>query len=176
MLRKHVRSEAPHSVDVPAHSARLCIFQPTRRPSRNLSEEWVVTKWGKMKISAGWLGQEHADVIDACFATALQVFREPDGRIQLLVDPYMIRTILVRYRKSERIGGTRLRQIMQQVTEVRISWEGNRTGVRGTDSKIIERRTDSTVMAANRVTGKSRPLWRVTISSAWANSMTEDIL
>jgi hypothetical protein len=78
-----------------AHQSRLRLFQPTRRPVRGIYV--IETSWGKVKIT-GRLGQAHADIIESMLYTAEKVGLMPDGRLRLLVDPYIVR-------KTARLGG-----------------------------------------------------------------------
>lgn len=72
-----------------AHTVRLCLFQPTRRP-RQMRDETVRKPWGTVKVW-GRLGQQHADVLEAiCYEREKKADME-DGSNKLLVDPALVR-------------------------------------------------------------------------------------
>lgn len=72
------------------HQARLCLFEPTRRPTYQVRE--MRTSWGKAKIK-GKIGQGHADVLEAMFWSCADWRSDLEGRIELLIDTYQLRKI-----------------------------------------------------------------------------------
>lgn len=69
------------------HQARLCLFEPTRRPTNQVRE--ICTAWGRAKIK-GKMGQGHADVLEAMFWSCAAWRGDLEGRIELLVDRYQL--------------------------------------------------------------------------------------
>lgn len=94
-----------HDVKPTVHESRLCLFQPTRRPSPSKQKAQIKTSFGVVEIEyravqqadsvfkIRALGQGHADLLDACRETSLGSTMDGAGRIVLLVDPARIKKI-----------------------------------------------------------------------------------
>lgn len=168
----------------PAYAARLRIFQATRRPVMQLGG-WVDTLWGQSRVT-GALGQRHADLMDLLLHTYIRSHREDDGRIRLLIDPYLLRRGLSTGRtrlgacKSARNRRTptplysaeQLDKLINDLSQAEIEYV-LKSGLRKKD-KIIEPREWATVTAPDPMhPGESRVLWRITLSPSWIQLLDE---
>jgi hypothetical protein len=133
----------------------------------------------------GRLGQQHQDLTETIFYTALQSHWRRDGRLQILVDPYKVRHGLgVAGQTSHEQVWITLREVMGAV----IGWRyGDVDGM----GHIIDEVETAKVEGQNPLhpayvatreplhwrtpPQKSRTLWRVTIGAAWARLVRDDI-
>ena len=102
---------------------------------------------------------------------AQDTYREPDGRLRLLLDPYDLRMTI-----GGRITQYSHDQLWVLLTEIMaavVQWEA-KAGRRGL-GHIIEEVTASPVHAPDPLTGGTRALWRVTLGAAWARLIATDI-
>ncbi len=110
--------------------------------------------------------------------THLQSFREPDGRIRLLVDPYQIRrrmwTGQKRRRKSARDHATTplyswagLNELVDGLRNADVEWE-LKNGKRGGVAKVIAEMDWAKAIVPDPLHGGQRQLWRLTLSAPWA--------
>ena len=151
------------------HQARLQLYQPTRRPQ--WLERVIETPWGSATVR-GKLGQVHADIIEAICRLAEDHRAIPQtGHLQLLVDPYKVRTCVG--------GGTAyskdtLWRMLTELREVSITLEvpSQKLKVLG---GILDRVEESTATRVNPVTGKPRQLWRVTLDPAFVAMLEGDL-
>jgi hypothetical protein len=100
------------------HQARLCLFEPTRRPTNQVRE--ICTAWGRAKIK-GKMGQGHADVLEAIFWSCAAWRGDLEGRIELLVDRYQLLKVANggKQGSGEQLG-LLLEDLMQVLVEVDI--------------------------------------------------------
>ena len=75
------------------HQARLQLFQPTRHPV--FCTRAMETPWGTAHVT-GRLGQMHAFLLEALLFHAQKKRVLEEGSVQILVDPYDLRTTLSR--------------------------------------------------------------------------------
>jgi len=157
----------------PASACRLRFFQPTRRP-RVIKSDWMVTPWGKARVE-GRLGQAHADLLDACMFTALEV--DDDGeRIHLLIDPYKVRKMIG---GKSRAAGDWTAGLFRDLTGAVVEWDttihskGGTVKVHGLGHVI-----DSVALAkaerGNPLGGK-RELMHIALGEHWSKMVREDI-
>lgn len=158
---------------------RLLIYQPTREPV-TLTGEWITTPWGRARIK-GALGQRHADAMEIMQRTALQIHRKPDGRAQLLIDPYVVRRALASPRQKPQskkrtakgsavalYSGRGLDDLVDDLRNADIEWE-MKGGERGGVTKIIQVKEWAKVRASDPLhRHQDRRLWRITLSAQWA--------
>lgn len=152
-----------------AHQARLQLYQPTRRPV--WMERIIETPWGTAKVR-GKLGQVHADIIEAICRHAEDYRMVPvTGHMQLLVDPYKVRVT---------VGGGKaysrdtLWQMLTELRETSITLEVPSRGLKVLGG-ILDRVEESPATRYNKLTGRPRHLWRVTLDPAFAGLLHEDL-
>lgn len=152
-----------------AHQARLQLYQPTRRPQ--WLERVITTAWGKATVR-GKIGQVHADIIEAiCRHAEDHRIIPATGHMQILVDPYRVRVS---------VGGGKpyakdtLWRMLTELREVSVTLEVQAQGIRILGG-ILDRVEESPATRMNRVTGKPRQLWRVTLDPAFAVLLHEDL-
>lgn len=151
--------------------SRLCIFQPTRRPTALYKSE-IKTPWGYIKIT-GRLGQQHADVLESiCFHAEKKAVVE-DGRIKLLVDPAVIR------RSANITSGEQFEKIIIELqTAVIDIIEPSELSCSGHVVDHIDKaqRSDgSYITKRNPLGGGERHLWRVELGKAFCKLIGGDI-
>lgn len=158
--------------DIPtttAHQARLQLYQPTRRPT--WQERVITTAWGTATVR-GKIGQVHADIIEAICRHAEDYRVVPaTGHLQILVDPYRVRVTVG--------GGTpyakdTLWAMLRELREVSITLEVPNQHIKILGG-ILDRVEESPATRINRLTGKPRQLWRVTLDPAFAAILREDL-
>ena len=169
----------------PAYAARLRIFQATRRPTTQVGG-WIDTRWGQSRV-AGALGQRHADVMDLLMHTYIRSHHEADGRIRLLIDPYLLRRGLSTgrtrpgARKSARNRHTptplysaeHLDKLIYDLSQAEVQY-ALKSGLHCEKYKIIEPKEWATVTMADPMhPGEFRTLWRITLSSFWVRLIDE---
>ena len=166
---KHTRSDFVKVTTVaPVHAARLCIYQPSRRPvTIPPGGEWIDTNWGKVRVS-GRLGQRHADAVDACIATALELEREPNGRIRLLVDLYAVRRVLSR---GEKYSGEGVKKLLKEVSAALVEWEKVKNIDEGVGHIVDE--AEASGRKVPHPLGGERYLWRVVLGAKWSKEMID---
>lgn len=152
-----------------AHQARLQLYQPTRRPV--WMERIIDTPWGSAKVR-GKLGQVHADIIEAICRHAEDYRMVPvTGHMQILVDPYKVRVT---------VGGGKaysrdtLWKMLTEMRESSITLEVPSRGLKVLGG-ILDRVEESPATRLNKLTGKARHLWRVTLDPAFAGLMHGDL-
>lgn len=152
-----------------AHQARLQLYQPTRRPI--WMERVIETPWGTAKVR-GKIGQVHADIIEAICRHAEDYRLVPvTGHMQLLVDPYKVRVT---------VGGGKayardtLWQMLTELRECSITLEVPSRGLKVLGG-ILDRVEESPATRYNKLTGKPRHLWRVTLDPAFAGLLQADL-
>lgn len=150
------------------HQSRLQLYQPTRRPSYLYRE--INTPWGVAKIN-GKLGQVHADIVEAiCRNAEAHRLIEHTGDMQVLVDPYKIRTSVgggAAYAKDT------LWKMMTELRAVTIDL----AGMDGSKylGGIISAVEESPATRHNPLNGKSRQLWRITFQKAFVLLLRDDL-
>lgn len=152
-----------------AHQARLQLYQPTRRPV--WMERIIQTPWGTAKVR-GKIGQVHADIIEAMLRLAEDHRHiQATGHLQLLVDPYKVRTLVG---GGEAYTRNTLWQMLTELRETSITLEVPSRGLKVLGG-ILDRVEESPATRINKLTGKPRHLWRVTLDPAFAGLLQEDL-
>jgi hypothetical protein len=154
----------------------------TREPVA-LTGDWITTLWGRARIK-GALGQRHADTMEIMQRTALQIHRKPDGRVQLLIDPYAVRRGLASpnqkpqsKKRSPKGAGVAiysaqgLDALVDDLRNADIEWE-RAGGTQGGVTKIIKDWDWAKVSASDPLhPNQDRRLWRITLSAQWVALM-----
>ena len=151
----------------PAIISRVPVFQPRFKNLQNTTIA-AETSWGSVKV-VGKIGGIHRKVLDALFATALDTFRHESrhesGAMALLVDPYLVaKTAGVAMGHPQWLYG-----ILEDMRVARVELYDKTTGGRhwaGIVSEVNDRSSARVPLPGGCKQG-DRPLWRVTISSAW---------
>ena len=151
-----------------ASAVRLRFFQPSTKPVYT-STELIETPWGWCQVD-GQLGQTHADVIDAMMVTAIRLFKEDDGRLQLLIDPYAVRKVVGGGSQCSYKG---LCDRLDDIMRCLVRWESKCGRLAGV-GHIIDAYTKSKETRHNPFGGQ-RELWKVTIGAAWAKLIEDDL-
>lgn len=151
------------------HQSRLQLYQPTRRPQ--WLERVIATPWGTATVR-GKIGQVHADIIEAICRHAEDHRTIPaTGHLQILVDPYKVRVT---------VGGGKayskdtLWRMLTELREASITLEAPAQGLKVLGG-ILDRVEESPATKINRLTGKPRQLWRVTLDPAFAAMLRDDL-
>jgi hypothetical protein len=129
--------------------SRLRMFQPTHRPQL-LAGDWTETAHGQARVK-GRLGQRHIDALESMLRTSTA--REVGGRIELLVDPALVRRSL----SDEGYSGEGLQVLLDDLFEAEIEIKTPKLQSRG---RIIDLWRRSTKTAANPLGGE-RQMWFV---------------
>ena len=165
-----------------AYASRLLIYQATREPVK-MTGEWITTPWGRVRIK-GALGQRHADVMEIMQRTTLQVHRKKDGRVDLLIDPYVVRRAMAsphqkpQSKKRSPTGsavalysGRGLDILIDGLRDADVEWE-MKGGERGGVTKIVQAKEWAKVYAHDPLRpDDDRALWRITLSAQWVALM-----
>lgn len=153
-----------------ALQARVALFQPSRRPVERQGD-WLETSFGKCRVK-GRLGQRHADVLEATLYVAERKREISDGGIELLVDPYKLRSALTSgaysYEGIQKIF-TELRTATLEIITPELEESGD---------KIIGGLIDHVVpspMTRHNPLGKERNLWRVRLGVALVMLLEKDL-
>jgi hypothetical protein len=123
------------------------------------------------------LGQRHADVMDLLMRLALRTYREPDGRLRLLIDPYPIRRAMASPAQRATAQGGRRAQValysregldalIGDLMSAQVEWV-LRDGTRGGRAPLITEDTWADVDAHDPLTGGRRRLHRITLDARW---------
>ncbi len=170
-----------------ALQARLQMFESTRSPTWRTRE--ITTPWGQAKVT-GRLGTMHAALLEAIMFFAIKQRDLEGGGVQVLVDPYAIRTALGERRARERAGDNATKQKRRRGT----AWGGySSTGIRHlaedlrmaaislTTSSgewmldgLLYRIEASKAIAGTSVCGERR-LWKITLSPTTARLFRKDL-
>lgn len=151
-----------------AHQARLQMYQATRRPKNKKRE--IDTPWGSAVV-IGKLGQAHADFVESVFYNAEKSRELENGAVQLLVDPYKVRTS---------VGGGKqysyeaLHAISIDVMAAVIDLKVYETGL-DVIGHIFDEIDKSPMTRPNKLDGGERHMWRVTVSKAFVELMRHDL-
>lgn len=150
------------------HQARLQMYQATKKP-RTVTRK-TETKWGTVKVT-GKIGQVHAGLMEAIFSCAERTREFENGSIQLLVDPYKVRTTTYGGDQGshERIWAM-LHDLMGVVIEFEVP--GRKLRALG---HILESVDESTMTRINPLNGKDRPMWRITVAECFVKIMGKDL-
>lgn len=152
-----------------AHQARLQLYQPTRRPQ--WLERVITTAWGRATVR-GKIGQVHADIIEAiCRYAEDHRIIPATGHMQILVDPYRVR---VSVGGGKAYSKDTLWRMLTELREVSVVLEVPAQGIKILGG-ILDRVEESPATRVNRVNGKPRQLWRVTLDPAFAALLHEDL-
>lgn len=162
-------AQLPSIPTTTAHQARLQLYQPTRRPQ--WQKRVIDTPWGKATVR-GKLGQVHADIIEAICRHAEDYRLIPEtGSLQILVDPYRVRVT---------VGGGKpyakdtMWSMLQELRETSILLEVPTKELKVLGG-ILDRVEESPATRMNRLTGKERALWRVTLNHAFTALLQADL-
>jgi hypothetical protein len=152
------------------HHARLQIFQPTRYPK--FCTRTIKTPWGRAEIT-GRLGVMHALLLEAILFHA-QKKRTLEGGVQVLVDPYHLRTTL-----SRAHGGYSGKGLKDLVRDLRVSAIRLDIPKLGVDAFVLDGFLNdvapSPATVINPVTQERRHLWRVTLTKTCAAMLDRDL-
>lgn len=154
------------------HQARLQVFEPTRRPKLQTRE--IATPWGSA-IVMGKLGQAHADVLESIFSQADDWKQMENGSVQVLVDPYRVRTTASGGKQGsyEQLN-TLVNEIMAAVIEMNVPARNMK--IKG---HVIDEVAASKITKKSRlgnVTGsEERQMWRVTVSRSFMQLIGGDL-
>ncbi len=153
------------------HAARLQVFQPTRHP--RFCTRTIKTSWGRAEIT-GRLGVMHALLLEATLFHAQKKRTLDDGGVQVLVDPYHLRTTL-----SRANGGYSGKGLKNLIRDLRVSAIKIDIPRLGTDAFVLDGFlndvTPSPAVAINPVTRERRHLWRVTLTKTCAAMLAKDL-
>lgn len=150
------------------HQARLQLYQATKKPRRITRR--TETQWGSVTVE-GKIGQVHAGLMEALFTCAEKTRTLETGQVQLLVDPYKVRTTTYGGDQGSHEGiWSMLRDLMGVVIEFEVPEQ--RLKALG---HILEDVGESPMTRINPLTGKDRPMWRVTVAKAFVRIMAEDL-
>jgi len=150
------------------HQARLQMYQATKKP-RTVTQK-TETPWGTVKVT-GKIGQVHAGLMEALFACAEKTREFENGSIQLLVDPYKVRTTTYGGDQGSHQGvWDMLHDLMGVVIEFEVP--GRKLKALG---HILESVDESPMTRINPLTGKDRPMWRVTVAESFVKIMGKDL-
>jgi hypothetical protein len=150
------------------HQARLQMYQATKKP-RTVTQK-TETPWGTVKVT-GKIGQVHAGLMEALFTCAEKTREFENGSIQLLVDPYKVRTTTYGGDQGSHQGvWDMLHDLMGVVIEFEVP--GQKLRALG---HILESVDESPMTRINPLTGKDRPMWRVTVAESFVKIMGKDL-
>lgn len=153
-----------------AHQSRLQMFQPTRRPKHSMIT--IETTWGTAKVH-GRIGQGHADILESIFWNAEQHRMLPDGRLQMLVDPYKLRMSA----GGDKLSGAQLEKLIKELMAVVIDMRVKSTGLRCL-GHIIDTVVESKIDAPTRpgaMGGFERKMLKVDIPESFMQLMMGDV-
>ena len=148
------------------HQSRLQIFSPTRRPSDAKRE--IITPWGTATVT-GKLGQAHADFVEAILKHARDWRSSDTGQIQILVDPYVVRTTIGGGSKA---SYEQMWRVAQDVMRALIDLKTSSLRVVG---HIIDNIEESNARVPNPLNRGERALWRVTFAPAFVHLLGGDL-
>ena len=153
------------------HQARLQLFQPTRHPV--FCTRAMETPWGTAHVT-GRLGQMHALLLEALLFHAQKKRVLEEGSVQILVDPYILRTTLSR--ADGGYSGKGMKTLAQDLRASAITLDVPKLGA---DEFVLDgllnEITPSPATVLNPVTGEMRPLWRVTLTKTLAALLDRDL-
>ena len=153
------------------HQARLQLFQPTRHPV--FCTRAMETPWGTAHVT-GRLGQMHALLLEALLFHAQKKRVLEEGSVQILVDPYILRTTLSR--ADGGYSGKGMKTLAQDLRASAITLDIPKLGVDGfVLDGLLNEITPSSATVPNPVTGEMRPLWRVTLTKTLAVLLDRDL-
>ena len=150
------------------HQARLQMYQATKKP--RMITETFTTQWGTVKVT-GKIGQMHAGLMEALFTCAEQTREFESGRVQLLVDPYKVRTMTY---GGDQGSHERLWAMLHDLMGVVIEFEVPGRNLRAL-GHVLDSVEESQMTRVNPLNGKLRSMWRVTIADAYVKIMGKDL-
>ena len=152
------------------HQSRCAVFQPTRRPGQQTRVQY--NAWGTTTVK-GRLGQNHQDVLDACFAVAERRVTASDGRIFLQIDPYLLRKKLndLPHAKIE----SWLQELRSATVEIRVP--SRKIWALGgiIDEAVESAKPIPPTGKPGTLHNKERHYLRVVVSRIWAGMMAQDL-
>lgn len=153
------------------HQSRCSVYQATRRPLW-AAERKIETPWGTATVK-GRLGQNHQDVLDACFSVAEKRVTADDGRIFLQIDPYLLR---------KKLGGLPHAKIEEWLQELRSATVEIRAQARGIwamggiiDEAVASHKPIPDSGKGGVIRTGERHYLRVVVSRIWAGMMKQDL-
>lgn len=160
-----------------AHQSRLRIFQATRRPMK-LAQK-IETSWGWIIID-GRLGQAHADILEVIMHKHLNARKLDDGRLQILIDPYVLRRAVGGYGHDKLWD--RMKDLKATTMEVFVMRSREKylcsilDEVQETESRIMRDPRSSAMRQADvDDDGTGRRKWRFTFSRQWSQFIENDV-
>lgn len=154
------------------HQSRCAVFQPTRRPI-NLTARIIETPWGKATIK-GRLGQNHQDLLDACFAVAEKRITADDGRIFMQIDPYLLR------KKLGCLPHSKIKDWLQELRSATVEIQAPARGIWVIggiiEEAVISHKTiPKPTKPGHYLNDGERHYLRIIISRTWAGMMQQDL-
>ncbi len=167
-------SEKKNTPTATAHQHRIRLFQPTRRPIEIKDKEnkrEILTSFARVRVS-GKLGQQHADVLEAIMFKPLKRGSLDDGRIKLLVDPYVLR-------KITGMGGEQLEKTLTELMKVVLDVEIFSMNDDIRKGHLIDHVEDAKNSSGEKITRKNplggeRVLWRVELGKTLTDLIDHD--
>lgn len=148
------------------HQSRLQIFSPTRRPLDTKRE--ISTPWGSATVT-GKLGQAHADFVEAILKHARDWRSTETGQMQLVVDPYVVRTTIGGGSKA---SYEQMWRVAQDVMRALIDLKASNLRVTG---HIIDSIEESMARVPDPLSRGERALWRVTFAPPFVQLLGHDL-
>lgn len=155
------------------HISRLILFEATRRPKYKHRD--FKTSWGRAEVK-GKLGQVHADLMEAITSNAIDGYETEEGDLIVLVDPYVIRKSMGKdgtpYSQSTLMD--KVEDLKSAVITLHINRDDNETPYFLLDG-ILVRIEPSKRSVINKLNGKKRFFWKVTLTKTYKEIMMTDI-
>ena len=148
--------------------ARLRLCQPTQRPTYRRDEEWIVTSWGRCKVT-GRFGQRHQDLLDAFLWNSEKTRQGEDGGLELLVDPARVRKTMSADGRHSLSG---IQKLIKELREVTLEIDTPKLSITG---GLVDHVVKSPITRADPLHDCERHLWRVRIGLALAELLRYDL-
>lgn len=149
--------------------ARVQLFEASQRPSYRDGAQWVVTPWGKCKVT-GRLGQRHADVMESLLFCAEARRNLPDGGVEFLVDPARVRRTM----SDNQYSYSQIEKLLVEIRAATITIYTDKF-----DFPVIGGLIDHVVPCSKTrpdpLTGGERHMWKVRIGVALRLLLANDL-
>lgn len=149
--------------------ARVQLFEASQRPSYRDGAQWVVTPWGKCKVT-GRLGQRHADVLESLLFCSEARRQLADGGIEFLVDPARVRKTM----SDSQYSYAQIEKLLVEIRAATITIHTEKF-----DFPIIGGLIDHVVPCSKTrhdpLTGGERNMWKVRIGVALRMLLENDL-
>jgi hypothetical protein len=163
------------------NQARLQVFQSSLKPK--MAEYEIQTAWGKAVIK-GRLGQSHATLLEFLQRDALDYRFDSEGRVLLLVDPYILGLSMSKEHKGNVYSKSGILDMIEDMRTAIINLYPTHGSTEMEGGNIIARIDKKREIAAkNPGSGKlkhgpidgERTLWRVVLHESWVKFIARDI-